>query len=94
MPVSSTELVSPLSTYLLIQFSALLNLLSKFLDGSVNANVLLQGASPSTASRNIKLRSLLSALQKINTLAKQVRQYPRTNLCLEEGGLRPRPKGE
>lgn len=50
VPVASAELVSPLSTYLLIRFPAPFDLLSKFLEGSVNANVLLQGASPSAAS--------------------------------------------
>lgn len=75
-----------------------LNFLSKFVEGSGKANALTQGTSPCIASAN-KLPgetwnwSLVSALQKINTLAKQVKQYPRTNLHLQKGELRAGPRG-
>lgn len=85
--------VSPLSTHLLVQFSAPLDFLSKFLEGSGKANALPQGSSPHTASAK-KLPGetlnggLVSALQKIDTSAKEVKQYPRTNFCFKGGKLR------
>lgn len=74
------------------------NLVSKYLEGSGKENAPPQGTSPCAASAN-KLPgetlnwSSVSALQKINTLAKQVKQYPRTNLCFKGGELRAGPRG-
>lgn len=33
-------------------------------------------------------------MQKMNTSAKQVKQYSRTNLCFKAGKLRAGPRGE
>jgi len=93
VPVASAELVSPLSTYLLIQFPAPFDLLSKFLEGSVNANVLLQGASPSAASGKHQTEKFAICIAEDKHLGKTGQAVSKDRSLLRERGTQTRTNG-
>lgn len=93
VPVASAKLVSPLSTYLLIQFPAPFDLLSKFLEGSVNANVLLQGASPSAASGKHQTEKFAICIAEDKHLGKTGQAVSKDRSLLRERWTQTRTKG-